>query len=75
MDYETWSVERSKCEQCVHRIVEPGVRLTKDRVGQIWRCSLIPMGGKGRFLYCNYARDPEAACGPEAKLFQQKVTE
>lgn len=74
MDYKTWSVERTKCEQCIHRIVSDDWKRNDDKKGTIWRCSLVPVGGRGFFQYCNYARDPEAACGPDAKLFQPKVT-
>lgn len=71
MDYPTWLIERTKCEACKHRLMEDDPKRPEKQT--IWRCVLTPSKRRGsKFQYCNYARDPGEACGPDALLFTAK---
>ncbi len=72
MDYATWLIERTKCEACRHRITEDDPKRPEKQT--IWRCVLTPSKRRGSpHQYCNYARDPGEACGPDAVLFQPRT--
>ena len=63
-----WHSQRDQCERCAHLSLT--LEGLKDR-SAVLRCTAV-RAGKGRqaHAYCIDAR--EGACGPEAKLFQEK---
>ena len=72
MEYAVWLQERTKCEACIHRVTEDDPKRPEKRT--IWRCVLTPSKRRGSpHQYCNYARDPGEACGPDAVLFQPRT--
>jgi len=72
MDYETWQLEKTKCARCAHRITDDDPKRAEKQT--IWRCAVTPSKRRGSpHQYCNYARDPGEACGPDARLFEANV--
>lgn len=70
-----WWRQRSKCEKCAHRVEGPEHRDGKGGV----LCSVVfrHIGAErwvGRSInaYCIDAREPDAKCGPAAKLFKPR---
>lgn len=65
-----WFEQRETCARCANHLLIGTTEM---------RCKVAPMlvsGGlakahaaRGTFIYCIDAREPEGACGPDAKLF------
>mgnify|MGYP006374590157 CR=1 FL=1 len=72
MEYETWHLIKGLCKQCAHCVTETDPK--QDKPDTIMRCSATPSKRRGSpHQYCNYARDPGEACGPDATFFQPRT--
>lgn len=71
-----WHQQREKCRACAN--------LETEEMARVMRCKLVPIAtedqrasnmfaGRGLTAYCIDAREPGAACGPDAKLFTPAV--
>lgn len=64
--------QRDKCAACANCVSKSGRRHHADNEG-VMRCRVVRVPKvKNTYAYCIDAREPDSACGPEAKLFQPK---